>query len=351
VVGPRLGLTLPLQASRGSLNGGAPHGPAPSSVRGSPAPRKPTVGRPRESGGPCSHDEVLLTSHLQRSAGLASSRRSSGAWRSPHPRDHFAECVLHLRALLPVACPATNLARVPFLRGSILRAAGPRSLRLTPRALSHQAFLPTEHLHLEVLRPTRVVQPLRLEAPLASPTSWCAWPQSFDGAVDVEEGPSQRGTPNTACAQSPGPASRAQGRGRVRGRGDSGRARAWDHSAALETSRGSLNGAHPHLFILPTSWARPRRTSYPLGGPENQVGPCSHDEVLLTSHLQRSAGLGRARAAHQELGAHLIPATTSLSSCCTFAPCFLWLAQRRAWLAWSSFAVPSFGRLVPGRSG
>jgi hypothetical protein len=32
-----------------------------------------------------------------------------------------------------------------------------------------------------------------------------------------------------------------------------------------------FNGAHPHLFILPTSWARPRRTSCPLGGPGNQV--------------------------------------------------------------------------------
>jgi hypothetical protein len=36
--------------------------------------------------------------------------------------------------------------------------------------------------------------------------------------------------------------------------------------------------------------ARPRRANQPLGGPENQVGPCSHDEFLLTSHLQRPAG-------------------------------------------------------------
>jgi hypothetical protein len=212
-----------------------------------------------------------------------------------------------------VACPATNLARVPSLRASILRAAGPRSLRLTPRALSHGALIPTEHLHLDVLRPTRVIEPLRLEAPQASPTSWCAWPPCIDGAVDVEEGPSQRGTPNTACAQSPGPASRAQGRGRVRGRGDSGRARAWDHSAALEKSRGSFNGAHPHLFILPTSWARPRRTSCPFSakqgaGWRRDRRGCVSRQLRGFARRVRAPG-GRHRLRGCEAGPRLPPFT------------------------------------------
>jgi hypothetical protein len=125
----------------------------------------------------------------------ASSRRSTGAWRSPHPRDHFAEFVLHLRALLHVACPTASEADVEFLRGSMLRAAGPRSFRLTPRALPYRAFRQTEHLHVEALRPTRVVQPLRLEPSLASPKSWCAWPPCIDGATGVEEGPSEGARP------------------------------------------------------------------------------------------------------------------------------------------------------------
>jgi hypothetical protein len=102
--------------------------------------------------------------------------------------------------------------------------------------------------------------------------------------------------------------------------------RLWERAEARSTA-GPLTA--PLLRGVRGSPA-PRKPT--VGRPRESGGPCSHDEVLLTSHLQRSAGLGRARAAHQELGAHLIPATTSLSASCTFAPCFLWLAQPFAWL-------------------
>jgi hypothetical protein len=70
VVGPPPGVTQPASGVAEAHSTAEPlTAPLLQGVRGSPAPRKPTVGRPRESGGPCSHGEVHLTSHLRRPAG------------------------------------------------------------------------------------------------------------------------------------------------------------------------------------------------------------------------------------------------------------------------------------------